>query len=385
MKLHPLFLHSEVPNPFPYYQEQLQRNPVYWDEEAGLWVVYSYDACRFCLHHPSLVIPPSNNQLVEEPALNFFLTGIKKQFARLSNPPQHASAREHAFSLFQCMKPPASVQLMEHLLRNPVVERPFDWVGTVASRYFPLSILLGMGFNVDVAVRIATHMPVLKKIMLPNISIEEASQIKNVVEEIVATLHQQQIRLSGSSGLSQPSASPQAGSNYLAANLIGLLVQSIDGGRAVLTNSLIHLYENGFKHLSPKPSQQYWSEFVRESIRINPPFHHTRRKLAETVMLNGHVLESNQEILIVLAAANWDPNYFIHPDQFDMARPVKNEFTSFGWGIHHCLADRWVVSEVANVMQWIFENHPRLKIASEAASFEPLSNVRLRKQLLVEL
>ena len=62
----------------------------------------------------------------------------------------------------------------------------------------------------------------------------------------------------------------------------------------------------------------------------------TSRWALEDVELGGKVIERGDEVALVLASANRDPQAFTDPDVLDITRE-ENRHLAFGKGIHFCL------------------------------------------------
>jgi cytochrome P450 len=78
---------------------------------------------------------------------------------------------------------------------------------------------------------------------------------------------------------------------------------------------------------------------VEEILRFDSPVPFVLRDVLETVAVEdegGVALEKGAHVVMMLSAANRDPQRFSDPDRFDVGRRESQPLT-FGWGIHHCL------------------------------------------------
>jgi cytochrome P450 len=76
---------------------------------------------------------------------------------------------------------------------------------------------------------------------------------------------------------------------------------------------------------------------VEELLRFDPPVQFTSRIALEEMTLEGGThLDQWQQAVILLAAANRDPDQFPDPDRLDITRE-DNRHLAFGYGIHFCL------------------------------------------------
>jgi hypothetical protein len=105
-----------------------------------------------------------------------------------------------------------------------------------------------------------------------------------------------------------------------------------------------HLIGNGLLALLRHPEEQarlradpkLLPVAVEEMLRFEPPVQATSRVVLEDVEIGGVRIPAGDELGLILAAANRDPEIFAEPDRFDVAR-ADNPHLSFGFGIHFCL------------------------------------------------
>jgi cytochrome P450 len=76
---------------------------------------------------------------------------------------------------------------------------------------------------------------------------------------------------------------------------------------------------------------------VEEFLRYDGPVQHTTfRMTKEPVTIGGVEIPAQEQVLVVVAAADRDPAHFADPDRLDIARP-DNRHIAFGHGLHFCL------------------------------------------------
>lgn len=102
---------------------------------------------------------------------------------------------------------------------------------------------------------------------------------------------------------------------------------------------------------------------VEEILRFDPPLHLFTRHAYEEVELFGHRFRRGDEVGLLLAAANRDPQAFERPDRFDPARPVRPN-ASFGAGLHFCVGAPLARLELAIALRTLFDRLPRLRLAA---------------------
>jgi pimeloyl-[acyl-carrier protein] synthase len=111
------------------------------------------------------------------------------------------------------------------------------------------------------------------------------------------------------------------------------------GGQETTTN----LIGNGTLSLLRNPDQleklradmSLIPSAVEELLRYESPSQHTARLTPEDTELGGKQLRKRQAVMVVMAAANRDPERFPDPDRLDITR-ADNRHVAFGYGAHFC-------------------------------------------------
>ncbi|HEX6472773.1 MAG TPA: cytochrome P450 [Streptosporangiaceae bacterium] len=106
----------------------------------------------------------------------------------------------------------------------------------------------------------------------------------------------------------------------------------------------VNLIGNGALALLRHPDQLAWfrahperaAGAIEELLRYDPPVQLTMRTALEDVELAGERVCRGESVLLLLGAANRDPDAFPEPDRLDLARAPERHL-AFGLGIHYCL------------------------------------------------
>jgi cytochrome P450 len=351
-----LFLHSEVADPYSLYAQRLATQPVCHDASSGVWAVYSYATCKAILDSAVHIPPLNDTHLLSDEA-----AAIVERLVRLSNPPQHEERRRVAEHLHTRMAPVDVAALMDGLLPTPDVQE-FDWVSTVCKVLPPLAVLHGLRFTAEDAAAILPHAETLTHLMRPG---KNATQI-DAVNAAVATVRPLVAHhLQHAFGITDDTAT---------ANLIGLLIQSVDAGRGLLSNALLQVLE----HAVP---DEALATAVIETMRFDPPIHNTRRMLTMDMQLKGCRLREGDTALLVLAAANRDPAQFSHPERFDPVRPGNDRHLGFGMGMHACLASHFSVWLAVEALRALRRRYAEVELRQSGFAHEALVNARLTKAI----
>jgi unspecific monooxygenase len=128
-----------------------------------------------------------------------------------------------------------------------------------------------------------------------------------------------------------------------------------------LGNGVKSLLENGFGADALTPDRV--GDTVEEILRHDPPLHLFTRHAYEEADIAGHTFRRGDEVGLLLAAANRDPQVWDDPDRFDPGRPVKPNH-SFGAGLHFCVGAPLARLELQIALPILFDRCPHLSLTA---------------------
>ncbi len=99
---------------------------------------------------------------------------------------------------------------------------------------------------------------------------------------------------------------------------------------------------------------------VDETLRFDPPVQDTSRVALEPLELEGKAVAEGQPVIMLIAAANRDPEVYDHPDAFDIHRERAADHLAFGGGIHYCIGQPLARLEATIALQMLAERMPEL-------------------------
>ncbi len=130
-------------------------------------------------------------------------------------------------------------------------------------------------------------------------------------------------------------------------------------------------------------NQHSAAEIVEEALRFEAPLHLFTRYAGEDVDFGGGVLiKKQQQIGLLLGAANRDPAAFANADTFIPGRADQKN-VSFGAGIHFCIGAPLARMELSISLKTLFERLPNLQLAdlprfADSYHFHGLETLRVK-------
>lgn len=122
---------------------------------------------------------------------------------------------------------------------------------------------------------------------------------------------------------------------------------------------------------------------IEELLRYDVPTHMSFRVAREDVTLpDGEVIKNGQQVLIVRASGNRDPEVFPDPDRLDLARP-DNRHLSFGTGRHICLGSSLARMQGKVALRTLFDRVPGLELVSDDLEYHENPLIRGLKEMPV--
>ena len=139
-----------------------------------------------------------------------------------------------------------------------------------------------------------------------------------------------------------------------------------------------HLISGSAFELLKNPDLRDWLEedwsrvdlAVEEFLRFITPVQFTKpRYVRRDIELGGVRLRKGEKVMVMLAAANMDPQANPHPERLDLQRK-PNRHIAFGTGIHFCLGHQLARIEGRCALKSLFRRWPKLTLAVDESEIK---------------
>jgi cytochrome P450 len=124
---------------------------------------------------------------------------------------------------------------------------------------------------------------------------------------------------------------------------------------------------------------------VDELLRYDSPLQMTMRFALEDVQIGETLIKRTDPVMLLIGAANRDPQQFSEPDRLDVQRANAHNHLAFGQGIHYCLGASLARLEGEVAIGALLRRLPRLALAPGPLVYRPSPVFRGLKSLAVTL
>lgn len=119
---------------------------------------------------------------------------------------------------------------------------------------------------------------------------------------------------------------------------------------------------------------------VEELLRYEPPVTAVVRVASQDVRFGGTVIPAGHDVLVIIAAANRDPEQFRDPDRLDVTR-ADNRHVTFSGGPHFCLGAPLARLEGQIAIATLLRRFPKLALSNGDPEWRETVTLRGLKSL----
>ena len=371
-------------DPYPTYAKLRGRDPVHRSRLMDAWVFSRFsDADAILRDHRHFSSDPRKRVAsgrraslprVEEPSMLFL------------DPPDHTRLRALVNKAFT----PRAVAALEPHIRElmttllDAVDDPaaFDLMEAVAKPLPVIVIAEMLGIPPEDRAQFAVWSDQRARILEPTLSPEEretADAAMRSLDEYLVPIISERKADPKDDIISALAQAEEEGDKLTEREVLIMLRLLLVAGNETTTN----LIGNGVLALLRHPDQLaalredpgLIPSAVEELLRFDSPVQVDMRSVRDDCDVNGFPLRRGDSVVMLLGAANRDPDRFEAPDRLDVRRGNQNHL-AFGRGIHHCLGAPLARLEGRVVLETLIERFGSMRLLEDRPAFR--SSVVLR-------
>jgi pimeloyl-[acyl-carrier protein] synthase len=334
--------------PYEHYCALREYEPVHWDPYMHAWVVTSYAHAVTVLMNYSADRTPALAEL-DRLGLSFMtpLAEVMLQQMMFMDGTKHARLRSICAAAFTPRR----------------VEELRAAIGVIANRLLDTRCSAG---RMDLIADFANPLPAIVTAKLLGVPVEDHEQLHAWVLDIAEVLgnfqhdpdrvaaivqsledlksyvaaRMDEQRKQPNGGLIHSLMTAEVNGHHLSdQEVVANTIITLIGGHETTTN----LIASGFLSLLQDPESfellrsrpEIVGSAVEELLRFESPVQHTARISPADMQLGGKTIRKGSRVVVVLAAANRDPDRFPDPDRLNLLRN-DNRHLAFGWAAHFC-------------------------------------------------
>jgi cytochrome P450 len=370
------------PDPYPYYAELVAHQPLYYDASLKMWVASSAAAVRAVLTSPLVRVRP-----VAEPVptalLNSPAAAIFRHLIRMNDGAGHCPFKNAVSSAVETIAP-AQLKMVSHQCARMLMAhlQPSVQPEHLTDFAFQLSVYVVatlLGVPQDRLPEVTGWVDDFVRGIAPASPPEQLEQGNAAAQSLLTLLHallaEQKTNARDSLLTHLAKAARNIGcddANIIVANAIGLLMQPYEATAGLIGNALVLLAAHPTMRAQITGNWTLIPALLQEVLRADAPVQNTRRFVAEAGIIAGCEVQAGDMILVVLAAANYDPAANSNPQHFDLFRQNRQIFT-FGSGVHACPGEVLATS----IAQVALEQLLATDFEFALSGYRPSANIRI--------
>lgn len=168
----------------------------------------------------------------------------------------------------------------------------------------------------------------------------------------------------------------------LYANALFLMTAGHETATNLLSNAVLTLLRHPEQLEMLRADRSLLNGAVEEVLRFEGPVQIAARVADRDRTVCGVELKEGQPLVVMLGAANRDPEAFADPDTFDITRS-ENPHVGFAHGAHFCLGAALARAEMQIVLPRVLDRFPALRLAEGEIEWQPTLDFRGPNRLLV--
>lgn len=381
-------------DPYPYYKQLRDNEPIFWSEEGEYWIVTRYSDADFILRDlrfgkRNTVLGTGGGiaiQAIKCIASVMVPDAFASNSMLMQNPPDHTRTRGLINKAFT---PKMVEQMREHIqqITDSLLDKaqhqnkaqPKGHMDIVADFAFllPVTVIAEMlGIPPGDRDKFKRWSNAMTALLEPGASITvlpAALAARSALIAYLKPLIAQRKKAPKEDLITSLVQAEEKGSKLtqaeLLANIVLLLVAGHETTVNLIANSVLGLLTNPDQLQLLKSNPQLMHNAVDEFLRWSSPVQIVRRYAMEDVAIDGKTIKKDESLVICTGAANRDPEHFIDPDKLDITRSnIKH--LAFGVGIHHCLGSSLATAEGEIAVATLLRRMPDINLAIDPDKVE---------------
>lgn len=358
-----------VQNPYGFYERARAGGPLFFWHDYKMICATSAATVGAILRDRRFgrEVPPERQRPVPDHLRGFYAVEAHSMLER--EPPTHTRLRGLVLRAFTSRRinglAPEIASLSQTLI-DGFPTGPFDLLSTFATKLPVIIIARLLGVPEDRADDLLAWSNAMVGLYQASRTRETEDRAERATEAFVDFMRgyvEKRRAIPADDLITQLIAAESAGEKLSTDELISTCILLLNAGH----EATVHTIGNGVKALlqsgvgAENLTGPDAETAVEEILRQDPPLHMFTRHAYEDIEIGSHTFHRGDEVGLLLAAANRDPQIWDDPARFDPRRAIKPNF-SFGAGLHFCVGAPLARLELQIALPILFERCPDLRL-----------------------
>jgi cytochrome P450 len=366
-------------DPYPTYAALRRKDPVHWSTLTKAWVLTRYRDVDAVLRN--------HRVFSNDPRKRVELSGRRARLPSLDtdpsilflDPPDHTRLRALVSKAFT----PNAIEALEPRIRSTMQRlldnidpSGFDLMETVANPLPVIVIAELLGIPPEDRAQFKVWSDHRARALEPTMSAGErelAQQAGNDLDLYFMGIINERRKEPRNDLISALVSAEEAGDKLTEREMVVMLRLLLVAGNETTTN----LIGNGMLALLRHPEQlrllreqpDLMASAIQELLRYDSPVQTDVRYVLADHDLDGRPIKPGQALLLLIGAANHDPEAYTEPHRLDITRHEANNL-SFGRGIHHCLGAPLARLESRIAFEALLERFADIRLLPDRPAFK---------------
>ena len=358
-----LFSDDTRRNPYPVYDQIRSVSPVFREPQTGLWMILDYEGVKRALaDHDSFSSRYGPEWLIfTDPRRHTELKGLISQ----AFTPRSIAGLE-----------PRIRELSQQLLDQTIDRGEMDLAADFAIP-LPLMVIAEMlGIPVADRQRFKRWSDVILNMSYTIAGSKEAARVANEdflavtveMNNYLADLLDERRSAPKDDLLTRLAVAEVDGQRLAQQEILGffqlLLLAGNETTTNLINNAILCFIENPGELERLRERMDLLPSAIEEIMRYRSPLQWIGRVTRSDVEMHGQMIPAGTFMLVMIGAANRDPQQFADPNRFDITRD-PNPHLAFGHGVHFCLGAPLARLEAKIALGHLLERLQSFELASE--------------------
>lgn len=346
-------------NPFPWYSMMRKDNPVYYNQDNGLFNVFKYTDVKRVLGN--------FNEFSSQFGKAFNPAGgpISESIINL-DPPRHTKLRNIVSRAFT----PRAIDQMESYIREIaeklLVEVKGKDVDIIRSFTSPLPVTV-IAKMLGIPIRDMDKFKQWSDVIVGG-SASDYNRFPEMMKEMIGyfqTLMSEKEKNPDESLIYSVISAEVDGEKLSMIESLGFFILLLVAGNETTTNlisnALLTLDENRESRKELVNDPALIPGAIEEVLRYRSPVKAIYRVAKDDITIHDVVIKKGSIVVPWIASANRDEDIFQNPDTFDIFRKM-NKHIAFGEGIHYCLGAPLARLEAKISIEMLMQRYPDYRV-----------------------